>query len=429
VTTSTVCARCDTPLVTLHDAPPWCPACEAGLLRFDPAHHRYVGVKFVDRRLYAFAARRAARAYAAPADHPAVLSNVIAVLYYAVLIAVAALLVRWSAGAFPSWRLVVTLPLLVVLVVVVWPRFDPLDRDASVVRRADAPALYGLVDRVAAAVGTPVPDLIVASSAYTAEAGRRGLRGRRVLVLGMPLWQGLTEAQQIALVAHHLGHFAGHDPRAGRLIGPVEASLVRLATVLRPTRSRMLEPIRDPTVVAAVAGSYRGSIVSQNGLLVVVSELIWAAIANTLRAFVTLTRLALIVAVQPMSHRAAYLADELGARAAGTAAMVEVLDLLLLKTLVLTRLNAAARVGGGPDNWWRIAEEVLANAHDTLPARRQQSIRTDESPFADHPPLGLRVRKLLAQPASAETVESAPDERVHIDDELARYARRAQRDF
>jgi hypothetical protein len=248
------------------------------------------------------------------------------------------LLAWWGALDFPSFRLIVGgAPL--IAVIALWPRFDRLDRDATVLSRATAPTLFQLVDRVAATVGAPAPAVIAVDGRLAADAGRQGLRSRRTLLLGMPLWLALGEAQRAALLAHLLGHFVDRDPRRGAL-GPVEYSLARAVMVLQPTRSRLLGPMRDPNIIAARVGSDRGVSPRPEGLLVVASELIWTPIANVLGSGIMMVRLALVAAAQPISYRGAYFADALGARVGGTAAMTGVIHLLTRGEGLLTLWGA-----------------------------------------------------------------------------------------
>lgn len=80
-------------------------------------------------------------------------------------------------------------------------------------RRAEAPRLWRLVEDVAARVGTRPPDelwLVDEVNAGVMETtGRLGLvEGRRYLVLGVPLLQGLSTAQLRGVLAHEMGHYA-----------------------------------------------------------------------------------------------------------------------------------------------------------------------------------------------------------------------------
>jgi hypothetical protein len=95
-----------------------------------------------------------------------------------VLAAIAAILLihtlfGWILAAF-----------LLALAWVLRPRYDTVQTES--VDRADHPALFGLIDSVAAAVGSPAPRVVVIDGQYNASFGHVGMRGTRVLTIGLP---------------------------------------------------------------------------------------------------------------------------------------------------------------------------------------------------------------------------------------------------
>jgi hypothetical protein len=83
---------------------------------------------------------------------------------------------------------------------VVRPRLAPFPK--GVVSRTQFPALFGLIDRVAQALGARPPDGVVLSAEFNAAFGRAGLRQRRVLWIGVPLFSMLGAQERVALLAH-----------------------------------------------------------------------------------------------------------------------------------------------------------------------------------------------------------------------------------
>jgi Zn-dependent protease with chaperone function len=84
----------------------------------------------------------------------------------------------------------------------------------------EAPELWGLVQALAAEVGTRTPDEIrlvaEVNAAVSEDSKLLGLvGGRRRLYLGMPLLQALTVDQLRSVVAHELGHYSGRHTRLG----------------------------------------------------------------------------------------------------------------------------------------------------------------------------------------------------------------------
>jgi len=84
--------------------------------------------------------------------------------------------------------------------------------------RADAPALWRLVDELAAAAATRPPDeIILIPQVNAAVSERTVLMGlisrRRYLYIGLPLLMTLTVAQVRAVLGHEFGHYSGRHTR------------------------------------------------------------------------------------------------------------------------------------------------------------------------------------------------------------------------
>ncbi|NNN31612.1 M48 family metalloprotease [Streptomyces sp. S3(2020)] len=119
------------------------------------------------------------------------------------------------------------------------PRPNRLPADAHVVPRSVAPELYALVDEVAEALGTRSVDTIVLDAQANASVTHLGVR-RRVLTLGLPLWEVLSPQERIALLGHEFGHFTHGDTRHCMVVGTAYGSLT--------TWRYHLSPIGNPTV-------------------------------------------------------------------------------------------------------------------------------------------------------------------------------------
>lgn len=105
-------------------------------------------------------------------------------------------------------------------------------------RRADRPApldaaafpeLHALVRRVAGRVGVAPPEELQLGSRMNASicGERQGLRRRRILELGLPLFATLDEAELAAVIAHELGHERGGDVALCAWVYRTRAALAR----------------------------------------------------------------------------------------------------------------------------------------------------------------------------------------------------------
>ncbi|MFJ8649823.1 M48 family metallopeptidase [Streptomyces sp. NPDC093546] len=100
------------------------------------------------------------------------------------------------------------------------------------VTESDEPELWRAVRELADQVGTRPPTRILltgdVNAAVTENARFLGLLpGPRHLYLGVPLMQGLSEAQLRAVLAHELGHYVNHDTRLGALTARGRTQLFR----------------------------------------------------------------------------------------------------------------------------------------------------------------------------------------------------------
>ncbi|MEA2696082.1 MAG: hypothetical protein QOI66_353 [Myxococcales bacterium] len=114
-----------------------------------------------------------------------------------------------------------------------------IDSDPGVRLNEQAtPDLWAVLREVAAQVGTrPVDDVFLSPGTEIAVTERGTLaervrdRGRRHLILGIGVLDGLTERQLRAVMAHEYGHFSHRDTARGDLARTVQASL--LVTIVR----------------------------------------------------------------------------------------------------------------------------------------------------------------------------------------------------
>lgn len=80
---------------------------------------------------------------------------------------------------------------------------------------------------------------IVVTPAVDASVTTYGIRRRRLLKLGLGLWEITGPQQRIALLGHQLGHYANGDMRHGLVVANALRSLNMWLY--------LMEPIRNPT--------------------------------------------------------------------------------------------------------------------------------------------------------------------------------------
>jgi Zn-dependent protease with chaperone function len=412
----TSCPRCRHRLASLRGAR-WCPECEWNLDAFDPERHdRPFGWKRLDRWAHRTAYRLNARQFAAlagrepaaPRTSPARVAVV--VVSAGLLVAIVAMFaggLLMIATDFPSLAIVPG-ALLVLIAIVMRPRFGRIDPLADRLSPQQAPTLFGLIGRVAAATGAPEPQLVVVDRRYNAAASAVGLRRRRVLVLGLPLWMILPAKQRVALLAHELGHFANGDIRRGPLTQLAFTTVGTAAALTRPSRNQLDRAGGLFAIISAYFTHLVMSVVS--GVLTAIhAVLLWIAMRD--------------------AQRAEYLADDRAATAAGSAAVRGLLDSAVTLDAVAPMLARAARASGEVAQWRAAVASSQQRLTDQLPVRHQLSVSEGASLFASHPPDGLRLRMVEARPWRDGTVGLSEAESVQIDAELAERLARARKDI
>ncbi|MEU6340816.1 M48 family metalloprotease [Streptomyces sp. NPDC046977] len=254
--------------------------------------------------------------------------------------------------------------------------------DGIQVHRADAPALYALLDEVADNLGASRAHVVVVDPAANASVTVVGVRRRTVLTIGLGLWDPLTPQQRVALLGHEFGHLVNGDSRHGPFIGSACKALAQWYYLLRPSRdTRGMGPVEYVSRLFLFPPAYAALL-----LLYVLDHL-------TLRT----------------SQQAEYLADDFAARTGSSAAAMELMDRLLLADAFqfwLERQSVSARTThqgtrgpGEPDEavWERLAAYVASIPSHEVERRRRVSVLTAHAQNSTHPPTHLRRAALASR--------------------------------
>ncbi|MEM7645220.1 MAG: M48 family metalloprotease, partial [Pseudomonadota bacterium] len=282
-----------------------------------------------------------------------------------------------AVAGWPSIPVLVVAALLALMGVFLWPRPAPLpDR---MLRRADLPATFAMLDTISAAMAAPQITALSIEEEANAYVGQ--IRGEVLLGLGALLWQAATPAERHAILAHEIGHLVNGDPRRGGIIW----------------RARQ------------VVDRWHGPIVPDNGGGGGIAfELVQVPLALALEVLdALLTRL-----TYPESQRAEYLADALAARVAGSGAMVSAMNLLSRAPLLEARFNRlhgpAAPEGAACVDW---VAKALVDPPEAAARRIAQEMAAElHTVDTSHPPTAHRIaflRALDLPPADLPTTDEA----------------------
>ncbi|GLW47050.1 hypothetical protein Stsp02_27120 [Streptomyces sp. NBRC 14336] len=340
-------------------------------------------------------------------DASALLAHAIALAVHAVTLVLAALGIWLFVRGLGGFGMVPGLFLLLVAWVL-RPRPNRLPGDIPALRRADAPELFALLDEVGRVAGTRGVDAIVVRAELNASVTTYGVFGRRVLTIGLPLWEILTPQERIALIGHEIGHFGNGDTRHGLVVGTAFHSL--------DAWCYFLAPIPQPTALQMAVN--------------VVSFLPYMAVQGVMLLLDQLTLRA--------TQRAEYLADRVAARAGSTEAAVGLMDRLLVLDSAAVTLRREAnqaslrgpRAGTTNDTeglWERLAEAMASIPEHEYERQRRAGARRGHSVDTTHPPTHLRRSCLLTAEPVAAAVPADPERDRRIAAELADGRRRVTR--
>ncbi|WP_027341012.1 M48 family metalloprotease [Hamadaea tsunoensis] len=423
ITTDQACPQCHARLVSEYDATPWCERCEWNLGAFEPDKHDGWFARrqatFIHDAGYDLSSSLFTQLAGRTAGAPGLgLPLVVLLLISGVMLAI-----FLGVIAVGAW-LVVTQPFLVKIVGLLLigfalpftPKFgSPRKRRAAIdeLSETEAPHLYSLIRRTAEAVGAPMPHHIGVEAQWNASTAVLGLRRRRFLVLGLPLWRAARPQERVALLGHELGHFVNNDVARRVAAYPALNSFGTAADLIHPSQLRRL---------AAGATGWAGGLMML--CLLLAYPFLWLA-SNLL----WLAHLGAHAIGARSSQRAEYYADDLEAYAAGTAAALSLEELLTLSQGLIAVIGGRSRSRQTGDGWRQGVEEARSRNAERMPRLLQLTIRTEASIFATHPPQGLRHRMLTAAPYREPRVVLTEGESAAIDAELARFEERYRREI
>src|SRR4051794_13664852 len=112
------------------------------------------------------------------------------------------------------------------ILVAILPRRGAFTPPGVRIDRDDQPALLALIEDEARGCGEPAPDEVYATFEVNAAVTEVG-RDRRVMIVGLPLLQLVSQRGLRSIIAHELGHYAGGDTRFGPWIYRTRETILR----------------------------------------------------------------------------------------------------------------------------------------------------------------------------------------------------------
>jgi Zn-dependent protease with chaperone function len=284
-------------------------------------------------------------------------------------------------------------PLLLLLAWYLRPRVTPgWDKHARWITAEQAPELFRLLDALADLMGADRFLGVTLRPMDTAGVLTFGLRRRRVLLIGVPLWEVLAPQERLAVLAHEVAHSVNYDAEIGHAVSGALHTLRRWYALTHPL-----------------------TLVTRNSRLRTSSVLDFVLPIGLIHA-------GAVAMLRRSKPRAEYLADHLAASVASTDAVCSAFTRFPTSRAATAVLAAALRARV-PSHPWRMVRDYAA-ALPEHERRRLALIEEREGMGVDstHPPTHLRLRMLRERPALPARLTLGEEWSAAIDAELAPHA-------
>jgi Zn-dependent protease with chaperone function len=291
----------------------------------------------------------------------------------ALILLVGAVALVWFTGHEPVTVAIAIL--LFIIAVVMRPRLGNLPRQSPVLARSNAPTLFGLTDDISRCLKARGIDWIAFDLDYNCGTRLVGLRRRRLIVIGLPLWVTLSNPERVAVLAHEIAHDTNGDLAHSLVVGSALQILLSVTRMLTPPRRH------------STSG---GSIFEA---LEALAAWLAALVMRGLSALTYLSFRLLLRYARRASPRAEYLADQESARVGSAEAATRSLDKLCLARPALLYLAMAAR-DGEADLWGILRTEMGAFSPKEHERLRRLAKRAGHRVDETHPPTALRIEIL-----------------------------------
>jgi Zn-dependent protease with chaperone function len=268
------------------------------------------------------------------------------------------------------------------------PRPDRFSAPGPLLQPAEHPRLFRELEQIAGALGERLPSevyLIGDVNAWVADRGGfMGIGSRRVMGLGLPLLAILNVSQFRAVLAHEFGHYYGGDTRLGPWVYKTKLAIVRtfqnIGSVGKLARYALL-------------------------------ALMYAAVTYILKGYFIL----FLRAMQFVSRKQEYRADELASLVAGAQPLIEGLRTIhgaapAWPAYWQTEMGPVLGYGGMPgigEGFARFVSspEVSQKIEEAL-SQELREARTD--PYDTHPPLAHRIAALQQAQEKVPAYDAQP---------------------
>jgi Zn-dependent protease with chaperone function len=390
------CPNCGNECPVISGYATWCEACDWNVSPPTPERQSKTRGK-VNRWMDASVLPEASRGSAHRGFRVATYAYATFIYLVVIALFLGGVAVLWAS--FPNFFGILLAILMIGIAWIAFPRFPKVP--PGVIDRSKFPALCGLVDRVAHDLGAHTVDDIVINNQFNAFFATCGIRGRRVLGLGLPLMSALDAQELVALIAHEMAHDVNRDPIRGRYTGGAYIALQEMHGMLRTDGFR----IRG-------RGGFRAAEVAAASAFTRLSMRLLAVVT---RPFVFVFE----VLIRRDSQAAEYRADTLSAEVAGAPAAYGVLRMLHLRSLLDSVAGGLVASRGDATTLFERFREKIAVLPQREWQRLERYMQLEQTQLdSTHPPTAERMRVIGNVDDHEPRVTVEPDEWQTIRREL-----------
>ena len=172
----------------------------------------------------------------------AVLALALMVGFYILALAVAGLLlflvyVQIAGRYFNPYLLLICIAGAAVIIWSIIPRSEKFVPPGPRLEPRDHPGLFAELESIARSSGQKMPSEVYilpdVNAAVTQRGGFMGLGGRRIMLIGLPLFGILTVPQLRSIISHEFGHYYSGDTRLGPWVYRTRSAIIRTLWGLR----------------------------------------------------------------------------------------------------------------------------------------------------------------------------------------------------
>jgi heat shock protein HtpX len=279
------------------------------------------------------------------------------------------------------------------------PRFGKLDKSEQIVPREELSELYHVVDKLCETAGVRPIDGIIIDQEFNASVRTVGVRGKRILTIGLPLFTILPKDERMALLGHEIGHFANNDVARSIFVGGAIGTLATWYDLLDVQHVDEIEGI-----FGIISGFFmKGLALIPYVLFMLIIHLSWHD-----------------------SQRAEYFADLVGAELSGTKSSISLMEKIQFDQIFYHVVRKAAVTNSSSsllDHFRKKVEELPSKEFRRL--KRVSELELSKLNYT-HPPNAYRIQFLNSQNFYSSRISLTVEQNKKIDKELAKHEERVQ---